>query len=91
MRTTIDCIICGGGMVLTNPKRDALIGKKDKVIGERFQRAVSGIAFKPEFSWTGVFGSTTTDGLPLSDLIKITQQFFALGFGGNGIVQPGSS
>ena len=94
MRTTIDNrIICGGrDEAFFNPtKRDALIGKKTRLLVKDFSGLFPGIAFKPEFSWTGVFGSTT-DGLPLSDLIKITQQFFRTRFWRQRYhVQPGSS
>ncbi|HNP21697.1 MAG TPA: FAD-binding oxidoreductase [Panacibacter sp.] len=88
MRTTIDNrIICGGrDEAFFNPtKRDALIGKKTRLLVKDFSGLFPGIAFKPEFSWTGVFGSTT-DGLPfIGPYKKLPNSFFALGFGGNGI------
>ena len=48
-------------------------------------RIFPSIPFKTEFRWTGIFGSTK-DGLPYIGAYRnLTNSFFALGFGGNGI------
>lgn len=81
-------IIVGGRDVdfYTAPKRDKLIARKSRQLVQDFTRLFPHIPFKPEFSWTGTFG-TTRDGLPYIGAYKrIPGTYFALGFGGNGII-----
>lgn len=88
VRTTDDGRILAGGRDedFYNPaKRDALIGKKSKQLVKDFNKLFPNLDFKPEFSWTGTFGSTK-DGLPyIGEYKKLPNSYFALGFGGNGI------
>lgn len=88
LRTTGDGRILIGGRDedFYNPaKRDALIGKKSKQLVGDFNKLFPNLEFKPEFSWTGTFGSTK-DGLPyIGEYKKLPNSYFALGFGGNGI------
>jgi glycine/D-amino acid oxidase-like deaminating enzyme len=51
-----------------------------------FKKLYPSIAFTPEFSWAGTFGKTK-DGLPyIGKYRDYTREYFALGFGGNGII-----
>lgn len=88
LRTTADNrIICGGRdeLFFSPAKRDALIGQKTKALRKDFNKLFPDIPFKPEFSWTGTFGSTK-NGLPfIGQYQKLPNSYFALGFGGNGI------
>lgn len=62
-----------------------LIESKSKQLKTDFEELFPVIGYKPEFSWSGVFGSTK-DGLPyIGNLKSKPNSFFALGFGGNGI------
>ena len=66
-------------------KRDALIRRKTALLKKDFERLFPGVEFVPEFSWTGVFGSTK-DALPFIGIYpKTPHTYYALGFGGNGI------
>jgi len=88
MRTTSDNRIIIGGRdeeFFSHIKRDKLIHSKTKQLRKDFNKIFPSISFKPEFSWAGIFGSTK-DGLPyIGSYKKLTNSFFALGFGGNGI------
>ncbi len=88
MRTTFDNRIMVGGRDenFTSPKkRDELIPVKTKKLTADILKVFPSIDFIPEFSWTGVFGSTK-DGLPfIGPYKKLPNSYFALGFGGNGI------
>ncbi len=88
MRTTKDNRIIMGGRdeEFYNPKkRDVLIPKKTKQLAADFNKLFPGSIFRTEFSWTGVFGSTK-DGLPfIGPYKKLSNSYFALGYGGNGI------
>lgn len=67
------------------PKRDALIRRKTALLKKDFEKLFPGVEFLPEFSWTGVFGSTK-DSLPYIGIYpKTPHTYYALGFGGNGI------
>ncbi len=66
-------------------KSSMLIESKSKQLKSDFEELFPHIAYKPEFSWSGVFGSTK-DGLPyIGNLKSKPNSLFALGFGGNGI------
>lgn len=69
-----------------NPsKRDALVTRKATLLARDFRKLYPEIAFKPEFSWAGTFGSTP-DSLPyIGEYPGRSNGFFALGYGGNGI------
>jgi glycine/D-amino acid oxidase-like deaminating enzyme len=88
MRSTPDGRIIVGGRdeKFYNPeKRDKLIESKSLRLKKDFNTIFPRIEFKPEFNWTGVFGSTK-DGLPIiGPYKKLAHSYFALGFGGNGI------
>ncbi len=89
MRTTPENRIMVGGRdekFYSPKKRDALITAKTKNLVSDFRRLFPQVGFIPEFSWTGVFGSTP-DGLPfIGPYKKLPNGYFALGFGGNGII-----
>jgi glycine/D-amino acid oxidase-like deaminating enzyme len=88
-RTTKDKRIIAGGRdepFTDAQKRDSLIGSKTKELKKDFQKLFPAIEYKPEFCWAGVFGETK-DGLPfIGSLPGKPHGYFALGFGGNGIV-----
>lgn len=89
VRSTKDRRILVGGRdePFTNPhKRDKLIGSKTRQLKKDMEKLFPAIEYKPEFCWAGVFGETK-DGLPfIGSLPGKPNAFFALGFGGNGIV-----
>ena len=88
MRTTRDSRLLVGGRdeSFYNPrKRDQLIKTKSRLLRKDFGKLFPHIVWKPEFSWTGTFGSTK-DGLPYIGYYQnLPNALFALGFGGNGI------
>jgi glycine/D-amino acid oxidase-like deaminating enzyme len=79
-------IIGGRDESYYNPvKRDKLINAKSRQLTNDFVRLFPKVPFKPEFRWTGTFGSTK-DGLPFIGTLKRQKNvYYALGFGGNGI------
>lgn len=89
MRTTPDNRILIGGRdedFYSPSKRDVLLVKKKKQLTADFEKKFPSINFIPEFSWSGTFGSTK-DGLPyIGNYKKLPHSYFALGFGGNGII-----
>lgn len=88
LRTTPDNRVLVGGRDedFHDPaKRDKLIQRKTKQLADDVNKLFPHLDFKPEFSWTGTFGSTK-DGLPyIGEHPKLLNGYFALGFGGNGI------
>jgi len=88
MRTTSDGRVLVGGRDedFYNPaKRDKLIAKKSGQLASDFKKLFPYIPFQSEFNWAGTFGSTK-DGLPFIGHYKpLSNSYFALGFGGNGI------
>ena len=88
MRTTKDNRILVGGRDedFYNPtKRDKLIITKSKQLSADFKKLFPHLPFKSEFNWAGTFGSTK-DGLPFIGKYKpLSNSYFSLGFGGNGI------
>ena len=88
MRFTKDnrIIIGGRDEDFYNPaKRDRLIKRKTAQLKKDFLKLFPAIDLKPEFSWTGTFGSTK-DSLPyIGTYNKTPHTYYALGFGGNGI------
>lgn len=88
LRTTPDNRIIIGGRdekFSSAGQRDQLLQLKTKQLTNDFKKLFPNIDFKPEFAWTGTFGSTK-DGLPyIGTYKKLPNSLFALGFGGNGI------
>lgn len=88
MRLTADRRVIVGGRdeLYYNPaKRDKLIKRKTVLLKRDFNRLFPHIDLRPEFSWTGTFGSTH-DSLPyIGAYTKTPHTYYALGFGGNGI------
>lgn len=80
-------LIIGGGDIKGNDpeERDSQIGKKAEQLKTDFNSFFPGIDPEPECAWAGTFASTG-DGLPLiGELPGLHDEYFALGFGGNGI------
>ncbi len=88
MRTTPDNRVLIGGRDVdfyAPYKRDKLLKRKTEQLAADANKLFPHLNFKPEFSWTGTFGSTK-DGLPyIGPYKKLPNSYFALGFGGNGI------
>ena len=89
LRTTDDHRIIVGGkdVFFTDPKkRDHLLSSKRMALERSFCYLFHHIPFRTDFSWAGTFG-TTKDGLPyIGALSPRRPVYFALGFGGNGIL-----
>ncbi len=89
MRLTNDNRVIVGGRDedYYNPtKRDKLIKRKAKLLVKDFGKLFPNIELIPEYSWAGTFGSTK-DSLPyIGKYNKTPHTYYALGFGGNGIV-----
>ncbi|WP_294822243.1 FAD-binding oxidoreductase [uncultured Flavobacterium sp.] len=88
LRTTPDNRVLVGGRdedFHAPARRDKLIKRKTDQLSADVNKMFPELEFKPEFSWTGTFGSTN-DGLPyIGPYDKLPNSYFALGFGGNGI------
>lgn len=89
MRTTSDNRVLVGGRdePFYNPeKRDKLTSRKAKQLLNDFQKKFPNLDFRIDFSWAGTFAETK-DGLPyIGEVSEWPNTYFALGFGGNGIV-----
>ncbi|SDA70839.1 NAD(P)/FAD-dependent oxidoreductase [Mesorhizobium qingshengii] len=88
MRATADGrVICGGEDedFVDETRRDRLIADKSARISEKLGRLFPHLDVRPEFAWTGSFGTTTT-GLPYIGAIPRHPRIHAvMGYGGNGI------
>lgn len=88
MRATADGrVICGGEDedFVDETRRDGLIADKSARIAEKLGRLFPHLDVRPEFAWTGSFGTTTT-GLPYIGAIPRHPRIHAvMGYGGNGI------
>jgi len=88
IRTTVEGRIIAGGEdeeFSNEETRDALISRKVATIRRKLARMFPDVDTKPEFAWTGCFGSSDT-GLPAIGEIPGAKRCFAvLGYGGNGI------
>jgi len=88
MRATADGrVICGGEDedFVDDARRDELIADKSARIAEKLGRLFPHLDVRPEFAWTGSFGTTTT-GLPYIGAIPRHPRIHAvMGYGGNGI------
>ncbi|GAB3515227.1 NAD(P)/FAD-dependent oxidoreductase [Emticicia fontis] len=89
MRTTDDNRILIGGKdePFYNPdKRDKLTEKKAMQLEKAFEKKFPDLDFRRDFRWAGTFAETK-DGLPyIGEVPEHPNTYFALGFGGNGIV-----
>lgn len=89
MRVTDDNRVLIGGKdePFYNPKkRDALNQKKAIQLEKEFQKLFPHLLFRTDFSWAGTFAETK-DGLPyIGTTPEHPNTYFAMGFGGNGIV-----
>ena len=66
-------------------RRDRSLPKKAVALQAAFRKLFPTTPFATDFKWAGVF-ATTKDGLPYIGTVRgHPRQFFALGFGGNGI------
>ncbi|WP_095199396.1 NAD(P)/FAD-dependent oxidoreductase [Mesorhizobium carmichaelinearum] len=88
IRATADGrVICGGEDedFVDETRRDELIPDKSAPIAEKLGRLFPHLDVKPEFAWTGSFGTTST-GLPYIGAIPRRPRIHAImGYGGNGI------
>ncbi|UDL88494.1 FAD-binding oxidoreductase [Mesorhizobium sp. PAMC28654] len=88
MRATTDGrVICGGEDedFVDEARRDALLAAKSERIAEKLGRLFPQLDTRPQFAWTGSFGTTTT-GLPYIGAIPRHPRIHAvMGYGGNGI------
>ncbi|TPM33040.1 FAD-binding oxidoreductase [Mesorhizobium sp. B2-3-5] len=88
VRTTADGrVICGGEDedFVDETRRDELIADKSARIAAKLGRLFPHLDVRPEFAWTGSFGTTTT-GLPYIGAIPRHPRIHAvMGYGGNGI------
>jgi glycine/D-amino acid oxidase-like deaminating enzyme len=88
MRATADGrVICGGEDedFVDETRRDELIADKSVRIAQKLGRLLPYLDVRPEFAWTGSFGTTST-GLPYIGAIPRHPRIHAvMGYGGNGI------
>ena len=88
VRSTRDKRIIVGGRdepFMNAHTSNSLISLKSKQLKKDIEKLFPAMDYKPEFSWSGIFGSTK-DGLPyIGSLPNKPHGYFALGFGGNGI------
>jgi glycine/D-amino acid oxidase-like deaminating enzyme len=88
VRSTKDRRIIVGGRdepFINAHKSNSLITSKSKLLKKDIGKLFPYVDYKPEFNWSGIFGSTI-DGLPfIGTLPGKPNGYFALGFGGNGI------
>lgn len=68
-----------------SPVQQVIKEKKSVNLQKKLKKLMPGMPFIEDFSWGGVFG-TTTDGLPyIGESPEYPHCLFVLGFGGNGI------
>ncbi|MER8570506.1 FAD-binding oxidoreductase [Mesorhizobium sp. M1338] len=88
LRATADGrVVCGGEDedFVDETQRDELIADKSARIAEKLGLIFPHLDTRPEFAWTGSFGTTTT-GLPYIGAIPRHPRIHAvMGYGGNGI------
>jgi glycine/D-amino acid oxidase-like deaminating enzyme len=88
LRATADGrVICGGEdeEFTDEERRDALIADKTKNLSKKLHRLLPRLDVRPEFAWTGSFGTTST-GMPYIGALPRHPRIHAvMGYGGNGI------
>jgi len=86
-RWTDDRLLIGGeDVAFKNEKaRDALLDKKTGALVAKAAALIPGVRIEPAFAWTGTFAATRDSLGYIGPLPGHDTQFFALGFGGNGI------
>jgi len=88
MRSTADGrVICGGEDedFVDETRRDELIADKSARIADKLGQLFPHLDVRPEFAWTGSFGTTST-GLPYIGAVPRHPRIHAvMGYGGNGI------
>lgn len=88
LRTTEDGrVICGGEDedFTDEARRDELIAAKAKRLAKKLHRLLPRLDVRPEFAWTGSFGTTST-GMPYIGALPRHPRIHAvMGYGGNGI------
>ncbi|HLP84603.1 MAG TPA: FAD-dependent oxidoreductase [Phycisphaerales bacterium] len=83
-------LVGGEDEPFVNPaKRDALVATKAVALTRKLRRFLPDLAasmpLQPAFAWAGTFG-TTPDGIGyIGEIPNRPRQYYALGFGGNGI------
>lgn len=80
-------IVCGGEDedFTDEQARDALIAEKTAAILRKLKRLLPDADLRPDFAWTGSFGTTPT-GMPYAGALPRHPRIFAaMGYGGNGI------
>lgn len=89
MRTTEDHRVLVGGKdepFYAPAKRDALTHRKGAQLVRAFQKHFPALDFRIDFEWAGTFAETR-DGLPyIGTVPQRPHTYFAMGFGGNGII-----
>jgi glycine/D-amino acid oxidase-like deaminating enzyme len=87
LRTTADGrILCGGEDedFSDEAKRDALLGKKTKILRRKIGSLIRGADLRIDFAWAGAFGESAT-GLPrIGQVPGMPNCWAAFGYGGNG-------
>ncbi|WP_367874688.1 NAD(P)/FAD-dependent oxidoreductase [Luteolibacter sp. Populi] len=80
-------IIGGEDLPFRNPAaRDRLVNRKGRILEKRFHEMFPAARMESAFAWAGTFGETA-DGLAyIGSYRKHPLCYFALGFGGNGII-----
>ncbi len=88
LRSTNDnrILVGGGDENFKNAlRRDSIIEKKQKFLIEKALALIPTLTIIPDFTWAGTFG-VTKDSLPyIGAHPDLPNQYFVLGFGGNGI------
>jgi len=89
LRTTADHRIMIGGKddeFSSSYKRERALPQKVKELEKSFAQLFPNTRWKTDFRWAGLFAGTK-DGLPyIGNLPRQRNLYFALGFGGNGVV-----
>ena len=66
--------------------KESALEKKAGLLKKDLKTVLPGLVFKKEFAWSGTFGKTK-DSLPyIGSYKKTPDTYYALGFGGNGII-----
>jgi glycine/D-amino acid oxidase-like deaminating enzyme len=79
-------VICGGEdeSFADEESRDALIGRKTRMLQRKLGKLLPGIDTRIDFAWAGSFGTSET-GLPtIGRIPRMKNCWAALGYGGNG-------